>query len=431
MKALTVGGATIDTIAIIESDHIERMTMLNADASFLLMQEGAKTEAGEISTHCGGGAVNAAVGMSRLGFDVSALLKLGRDQRAETVLARLMEEGISTRWVSRDGGAPTGASVLVSSHDRNAAVFTFRGANTLLSMADLKDEAFGVDLVYVSTLSNQSASCFPKIVEKAKEAGATVAVNPGPRQLASRAQDFEATLGAVDILTLNRSEAEVMLPSLVPHVGEGGLELSGDDLPKLAAQGLSGGSFHMSLRRFISAVRSLGPRLVLITNGTEGAYLGIEGKILFVPTLPTAVAGTAGAGDAFASTFASQFVAYGDVERALKAATLNASSVVAYVDTQSGLLSAEAIDNAILEEVYGKDLTLNVPLRLGTGFMLVSKERLLGSNPRTFGHTGVGGSLGMADLDARVSWSYTMNRPLMRSSEDRARRISKALYATL
>ena len=94
-------------------------------------------------------------------------------------------------------------------------------------------------------------------------------------------------------------------------------------------------------------------------------------------------------------------------------------------------MSAEAIDNAILEEVYGKDLTLNVPLRLGTGFMLVSKERPLGSNPRTFGHTGVGGSLGMADLGVRVSWSYTKNRLPMRPSDDRASRISKALYATV
>ena len=78
-----------------------------------------------------------------------------------------------------------------------------------------------------------------------------------------------------------------------------------------------------------------------------------------------------------------------------------------------------------------KDLTLNVPLRLGAGFMLVSKERSLGPNPRTFRHTGVGDSLGMADLDAHVSWSYTMNRLLMRSSDDRAGRVFKALYATL
>ena len=95
------------------------------------------------------------------------------------------------------------------------------------------------------------------------------------------------------------------------------------------------------------------------------------------------------------------------------------------------LLSAEAIDNAIREQVYGKDLTLNVPLRLGAGIMLVSKERSLGPNPRTFRHTVVGDSLGMADLDARVSWRYTMNRLLMRSSGDPPGRISKALYATL
>ena len=65
MKVLTVGGAMIDTIAIIASDRIERMTMKNADNSFLLIEEGRKTEATEISTHVGGGAVNAAVAMAR------------------------------------------------------------------------------------------------------------------------------------------------------------------------------------------------------------------------------------------------------------------------------------------------------------------------------------------------------------------------------
>ena len=58
MKALTIGGAMIDTIAIIGSDRIERMSMLNADSSFLLLEEGSKIEALEISTHVGGGAVN-------------------------------------------------------------------------------------------------------------------------------------------------------------------------------------------------------------------------------------------------------------------------------------------------------------------------------------------------------------------------------------
>jgi len=83
MRVLTVGGAMIDTIAIIDSDRIERMTMLNADSSFLLREEGRKTEAEEVSTHPGGGAVNAAVAMARLGMDVALLAKLGTDARAD------------------------------------------------------------------------------------------------------------------------------------------------------------------------------------------------------------------------------------------------------------------------------------------------------------------------------------------------------------
>src|SRR5579872_6289668 len=183
MKALTVGGAMIDTIAIIDSGQIERMTMLNADSSFLLLEEGRKIEAAEVSTHTGGGAVNAAVAMARLGVEVAVLAKLGVDARAETIVQRLEQQGASTAWVKRDRRLPTGASVLVSSHDRNAAIFTFRGANTLLRPADLDDAAFAVDLVYIANLSNESADCFPALVERAQKHGAAVAANPGPRQL--------------------------------------------------------------------------------------------------------------------------------------------------------------------------------------------------------------------------------------------------------
>ena len=97
MKVLTVGGAMIDTIAIIESNRIELMKMRNAETSFLLLEEGRKTEALEVSTHCGGGAVNAAVAMARLGADVATIAKLGRDARAEMVLSRLVEENISAK----------------------------------------------------------------------------------------------------------------------------------------------------------------------------------------------------------------------------------------------------------------------------------------------------------------------------------------------
>ncbi len=351
MKALTIGGAMIDTIAIIESDRIERMAMLNAETSFLLLEEGRKTESLEVSTHCGGGAINSAVAMARLGLDVATLIKLGHDDRAEVILARLDAEGISARWVNRDAKAPTGASVLLSSHDRNAAVFTFRGANTLLQASDLQEDAFAVDLVYVSNLSNESADCYPLIVDKAKSNGALVAVNPGVRQLSARAGVFHDSLSRVDILAINRPEADVMVASLVGEFGEGGQTLAlkpGEQPPALVARGLVGGGFEMSLPAFFDALRKLGTKCVLLTDSRGGAFACVDDEILFCPALEAEVAGTAGAGDAFAATFAA-FLALGrSGEAALRAATINAASVVSHVDTQTGLMQREALEAQLL-----------------------------------------------------------------------------------
>jgi ribokinase len=347
MKVLTVGGATIDTIAIIDSDRIERMTMLNADNSFLLLEEGRKTEAREISTHCGGGAVNAAVAMARLGLEVAALVKLGNDARADTIVAKLREEGIATRWVVRDDRLPTGASTFIASHDRNATIFTFRGANTLLESADLHDEAFAVDVVYIANLSNQSADCFPEIVSRAKAAGAIVAGNPGVRQLSARAGAFQSSLSSIDILSLNREEADVLVPGFIARFGEGGPVLPlapGDAPPGLAVRGLTAGGFEMSLVAFLQALLSMGPKVLLLTDGARGAYAASKDEVLFVPALETEVAATSGAGDAFAATFAAYHAIGRSLEDALIAAAVNAASVVSHVDTQTGLLKRDAID---------------------------------------------------------------------------------------
>jgi len=352
MKALTVGGAMIDTIAIIASDRIERMRMTNADNAFLLLEEGRKTEALEVSTHVGGGAVNAAVAMARLGLDVGTLVKLGKDARAEMVMTHLMQEGVSTRWALRDGRAPTGASVLISSHDRNAAIFTFRGANTLLEGSDLRKEAFATDVVYVSSLSNESADAFPAIIGHAKGQGALVATNPGVRQLSSRGGAFQETLKQIDILAVNRSEADVLVPGLVKRFGEGARGLSskpGEALPRLAARGFVGGGLEMGLIDFFASLRKHGPRYVVVTDGRDGAFLGTPDAILYCPVLETKVAGTAGAGDAFNATFTA-FVAMGrGADEALRASAINSASVVNHIDTQTGLLSLEEIDKRLGE----------------------------------------------------------------------------------
>ncbi|MDX2201242.1 MAG: carbohydrate kinase family protein [Hyphomicrobiaceae bacterium] len=360
MKALCIGGAMIDTIAIVDSDRIERMTMTNADKDFLLIEEGRKVEAHEISTHVGGGAVNAAVCMARQGVDVATLVKVGQDARAETVFNLLLAERVSTRWVMRDQRAPTGASVMLSSHDRNAAIFTFRGANTLLEPSDLKAEAFAVDLVYVASLSNESADAFPAIVAEARRAGALVATNPGVRQLASRGGAMQEQLKDIDVLAINAAEAGTMVPALVARFGEARpsspAPASSGGLPRLVQRGFSSGTHDMAFASFFAALRRLGTRYTVVTDGRHGAFVGTDDAILHCPGLAAQVAGTAGAGDAFNATFAVQLAGGAAPGDALRAAVVNAASVVGFVDTQTGLLAGDELARRV------RDLTPSLPL---------------------------------------------------------------------
>ena len=60
-------------------------------------------------------------------------------------------------------------------------------------------------------------------------------------------------------------------------------------------------------------------------------------------------------------------------------------------------------------QIEGMDLVLGVPARFGLGFGLPG-EWLKTPNPGCIFWTGWGGSIGFVDMDARISFSYTMNR---------------------
>jgi len=95
------------------------------------------------------------------------------------------------------------------------------------------------------------------------------------------------------------------------------------------------------------------------------------------------------------------------------------------------LLDAATIAAASAEASCGFDLVLHRPSRFGLGFQLTQPERPLGTNPRSFGHFGAGGSLGFADPDARLAFGYTMNRAGPRWQNPRNRALVDAVYAAL
>ena len=96
------------------------------------------------------------------------------------------------------------------------------------------------------------------------------------------------------------------------------------------------------------------------------------------------------------------------------------------------LLSLNTIEKAIEEQSYNTDLTLNVPLRFGLGFGLVTKEMPISPNPRSFYWGGWGGSHVTMDLDAKMSWAYAMNRMVMSLTGDpRTMKLREAINKVL
>ena len=60
--------------------------------------------------------------------------------------------------------------------------------------------------------------------------------------------------------------------------------------------------------------------------------------------------------------------------------------------------------------VEGLDRVMELPTAFGLGFEHTIPEWQFGPGPRTYGHNGSGGSLGIVDPDAGISLGYTMNR---------------------
>ena len=232
---------------------------------------------------------------------------------------------------------------MVASHDRNASIFVHRGANETLAPCDLPDKMFArMDLVYVAPLSSRSADCFPDLVARAKASGAMVAANPGIRQLTSRTAGFLKSLAHVDLISVNRVEAEALVPAFAAH-DEGPDPLPPEGAPALLKRGLSFGGFEMGLLRFLAATRAAGPTWVVVTDGTDGAWLASPEGVFWRPALPVLIQGTAGAGDAYTSTLAAALAEGTAPDQAMLQAAMNAAAVVGGLDTTSGLMTPKAM----------------------------------------------------------------------------------------
>jgi CubicO group peptidase (beta-lactamase class C family) len=97
------------------------------------------------------------------------------------------------------------------------------------------------------------------------------------------------------------------------------------------------------------------------------------------------------------------------------------------------LSSAASIEAMIKEQHNITELMQDRPYHQGLGILLNTPAAVyMGPNMRSFGHHGIGGSIGFADPDARIGFSYACNKMhAVGTNGPRAARLIDALYESL
>jgi len=252
----------------------------------------------------GGDTSNAVVAAARQGAKVGYLTAVGDDLAGERFMALWRGEGIDVSGVRQDASRPT--AVYFVTHSAAGHAFLYYRRDSAASGYGPKDVdtamVAGARVFYASGISlGISASAADAVfhaMATARAAGVTVAfdTNYRPRlwPAARAAAVIHAAVGLSDIAFPGLEDARA---------------LTGLSDPDVIAD------YYLRL----------GPRLVVVKLGEQGALVATPGTRMRIPPFPCAPVDATGAGDAFCGSFLARHIAGDTAEQAARYAAAAAA----------------------------------------------------------------------------------------------------------
>ena len=261
-----------------------------------------------------GNAANAAVAASRLGLRSALISWVGDDENGRECRETLRGKGVGDEFVTVENGKKTNYHY----------VLMFGEERTIL----IKHEDFSYHLpenfeppryLYFSSVSEHAREFEHDVATWAKAHPETkLAFQPGTFQVKLGAEELRDVLSATELYFCNKEEARAMLRTE-----------------------------ETDAKNMMEDIRRLGPKVVCITDGSNGAYLLDDSGAWHIPMFPdfTPAVNRTGAGDATASTTVAYISLGMKPIDALLRGLVNAAAVAQGVGAQTNLLSKDDIED--------------------------------------------------------------------------------------
>jgi ribokinase len=242
------------------------------------------------SVFAGGKGLNQSLAIARAGLSVFHAGKIGEE--GGFLVDTLQKGKVDTSLIVRSS-VPTGHTIIQVDDSGRNCILLFGGANQDIEEAYIDTTLEKFEKSDILVLQNE-ISRIPMIIEKAKEKGLTIVMNPAP--YTPSIQNYP--LDSVNIFILNEIEAE---------------GLSGSGNPRQAIEILAA--------RFPNAQ-------IVLTLGEEGALWAHKDQQLYQPAYKVKAVDTTAAGDTFTGYFIAGMVEGLETKQALDLAARAASICV-------------------------------------------------------------------------------------------------------
>ena len=259
-----------------------------------------------------GNAANAAVAAARLGLRSAFVTNIGNDQNGKECLDSLQHDKVITSFVKIHKNKPTNYHfVLWYDADRTILVNHVEYDYVFPAVPPPK-------WMYLSSLAANTAPYHVMIADYLEaHPQVKLAFQPGTYQMKLGLEQLKRIYARTDVFVVNVEEAQRILKT-----------------------------DNRDIKTLMKKLAEMGPKLVAVTDNTEGAYLYDGERYYHIPMYPDPRPAfeRTGCGDAWAATFVSALAMGKPPLEALVWAPVNPMSVAQFIGAQEGLLTLDQLE---------------------------------------------------------------------------------------